>query len=101
MSTEEACINRSELIDAIAKDSRALARGRDPRRELPDHDGRQDPEERRGGRDHRFWQVLYVQAGGADGTQSADRRAGQEQSLKDPEVRRRATSKTAVAGRRK
>ena len=81
-------MNKSELIDAIAKDS-GLSRGRDPRRELPDHDGRQDPEEGRGGRDHRFWQVLCVQAGGAYGTQSVDRRAGQDQGVRDPEVRRR------------
>jgi DNA-binding protein HU-beta len=47
------------------------------------------------------WQVLCVQAGGAYGTQSADRRAGQDQSVKDPRFAAGATLKTAVAGRRK
>jgi DNA-binding protein HU-beta len=59
-------MNKGELIDAIAEDS-GLSRGREPRRELPDHDGRQDPEEGRGGRDDRFGKFSVSKRAGRTG----------------------------------
>ena len=79
----------------------AVGRGRDPRRELRDHDGRQDVEAGRGGRDHRVWQVLCAAAAARTGRNLQTGEPVKIRASKTPRFAAGATLKTAVAGRRK